>query len=67
MTRDPDCLFCKIVDAEIPATVVYRGEHVTGFRDINPQMPTHVLLVPNEHIANTEALENSDEIGRAHV
>jgi histidine triad (HIT) family protein len=61
MTRDPDCLFCKIVDAEIPATVVYRGEHVTVFRDINPQMPTHVLLVPNEHIANTEILEISDD------
>ena len=61
MTRDPDCLFCKIVDGEIPANVVYRGEHVTVFRDINPQMPTHVLLVPNEHIANTEVLEISDD------
>jgi histidine triad (HIT) family protein len=57
MTRDPDCLFCKIVDGQIPATVVHRGEHVTVFRDINPQMPTHVLLVPNEHVANTEVLE----------
>jgi histidine triad (HIT) family protein len=61
MTRDPDCLFCKIVDAEIPANIVYRGEHVTAFRDIHPQMPTHVLLVPNEHIANTEVLEISDD------
>jgi len=54
---DPDCLFCKIVVGQIPATFVYRAERVTAFRDINPQMPTHVLIVPNQHVANTEALE----------
>ena len=57
MTTDPECLFCKIVGGQIPATIVRRGERVTVFRDINPQLPTHVLIVPNEHIANTEALE----------
>jgi histidine triad (HIT) family protein len=57
MTSDPDCLFCKIVAGQIPATIVQRGEHVTVFRDINPQMPTHVLIVPNEHISSAEALE----------
>src|SRR5438270_570363 len=61
MTRDPDCLFCKIVSEAIPATVVFRSDHVTGFRDINPQMPTHVLLVPNSHIANTESLTPADD------
>jgi histidine triad (HIT) family protein len=57
MTSDPDCLFCKIVGGQIPATIVYRNERVTAFRDINPQMPTHVLIVPNQHVANTETLE----------
>jgi histidine triad (HIT) family protein len=49
-------LFCKIVAGEIPATFVHRTDTVSVFRDINPQMPTHVLLVPNAHIPDTEAL-----------
>jgi histidine triad (HIT) family protein len=57
MTLDPDCLFCKIVAGQIPASIVHRTDTVTVFRDINPQMPTHVLVVPNRHVANTEALE----------
>ena len=61
MSRDPDCLFCKIVAGEIPATVVHRTDHVTVFRDINPQLPTHVLLVPNTHVANTESLSPADD------
>jgi len=57
MSSDPDCLFCKIVSGQIPATIVHRTERVTVFRDINPQLPTHVLVVPNQHVANTEVLE----------
>jgi histidine triad (HIT) family protein len=55
---DPDCIFCKIVAQQIPATVVFNAEAdgVTAFRNINPQAPTHVVIVPTEHIANTEAL-----------
>ena len=56
MSTDPDCLFCKIVAGEIPAAIILRNDQVTVFRDINPQMTTHVLIVPNEHVANTEAL-----------
>jgi histidine triad (HIT) family protein len=52
-----DCLFCKIVAKQIPSDIVYQDEHVTAFRDINPQMPVHVLIVPNTHVANTEELE----------
>src|SRR2546430_2403819 len=58
---DPDCLFCQIVAGEIPATVIYKDSQVTVFRDINPQMPTHVLIVPNRHMANTEALRAEDD------
>jgi histidine triad (HIT) family protein len=57
MSTDPDCLFCKIVGGSIPATVVLKNDQVTVFRDITPQMPTHVLIVPNQHVANTEVLE----------
>ena len=57
MTNDPNCLFCKIVAGDIPSKIVFRDESVTVFRDINPQMPTHVLIVPNQHVANTEALQ----------
>ena len=57
MSKDPECIFCKIADGQIPASVIYQNEQVTAFRDINPQMPLHVLVVPNDHVANTEALE----------
>ena len=45
-----DCIFCKIVNGEIPAEVVYNGTNVTAFRDINPVAPVHILIVPNRHI-----------------
>jgi histidine triad (HIT) family protein len=59
MTLDPDpeCIFCKIVGRQIPASIVLHNAQVTAFRDISPQMPLHVLVVPNQHIADTEALE----------
>jgi histidine triad (HIT) family protein len=61
LTQDPDCIFCKIVGGQIPATIVYKDDQVTAFRDINPQMPLHVLVVPNQHVANTEALEPAQD------
>ncbi len=45
-----DCLFCSIIEGEIPSTKVYEDEFVFAFRDINPQAPTHVLVVPKKHI-----------------
>ena len=45
-----DCIFCQIVNGEIPAEVIYNGANVTAFRDINPMAPVHVLIVPNQHI-----------------
>jgi histidine triad (HIT) family protein len=61
MTLDPECLFCKIVGGQIPASIVLKNADVTAFRDINPQMPLHVLVVPNRHIADTEALGPEDD------
>ncbi len=55
-----DCIFCKIVAGEIPGDIVYQNEHVTAFRDINPIAPTHVLIIPNEHVESTETLREPD-------
>lgn len=55
------CLFCKIVAGDAPARVVYRDDHLTAFRDINPQAPVHVLLVPNRHIASIASLSETDD------
>ncbi len=56
-----DCLFCRIVSGEIPGTIVFRDEQATAFRDINPAAPTHILIVPNKHIASVSALDGKDE------
>ncbi len=61
-----DCLFCKIIDGQIPSTKVYEDELVYAFLDIEPQAPTHIIIVPKEHIksANELTAENSAVIGR---
>lgn len=56
-----DCIFCKIIAGEIPSTQVYNDGFVTAFRDINPVSPTHVLIVPNQHIASVNDLTSEDE------
>ena len=57
---EPDCLFCKIISGEIKADVMYENDHVMAFRDINPQAPTHVLVIPRKHIATLNDLEDVD-------
>lgn len=61
-----DCIFCKIIHGEIPSSKVYENEFVYAFRDINPQAPVHVLIVPKKHIASADEItpENSVEISR---
>ena len=54
-----DCLFCKIIAGEIPSAKVYEDENVFAFRDIAPQAPTHILVVPREHIESVADL-NAD-------
>lgn len=61
MPRVTDCLFCKIVSKEIPATVVHETDRVLAFRDLNPQAPTHVLVIPKEHFADAAALAAADD------
>lgn len=56
-----DCLFCKILADEIPADVVYESDEAIAFRDINPQAPTHVVIIPRKHIATINDLAPGDE------
>lgn len=55
MVEMKDCLFCRIVAGELPAEIVYRDEMVVAFRDIHPVAPTHVLIVPREHVPDLRA------------
>lgn len=55
-----DCLFCAIVAGDIPATVVYETPAVLAFRDINPQAPTHVVVIPKAHHTDAVALATAD-------
>ena len=50
-SADNDCLFCKIISGDLPTDFVYEDENIVAFRDINPQAPTHILLIPKDHIA----------------
>ena len=51
-----DCIFCKIIAGDIPSSKVYEDEYCYAFRDINPQTPVHVLVVPKEHIASADGI-----------
>ena len=53
---DSSCLFCRIVRGEIPATIVHKDDQFVAFRDINPQAPTHILIIPREHVATLNEL-----------
>jgi histidine triad (HIT) family protein len=60
-----DCLFCKIIEGKIPAKKIYEDEKVFAFEDINPQAPTHVLIIPKKHIVDIKnaAPEDAEIIG----
>ncbi|KTD19704.1 histidine triad nucleotide-binding protein [Legionella londiniensis] len=56
-----DCLFCKIIGGDIPAKVIFENSEIMAFRDIKPQAPTHVLVVPKKHIATIADADTGDE------
>lgn len=61
MTADPrDCLFCRIARGEIPSTIDYEDDLVLAFRDIAPRSPTHILVIPKQHIASAADLTEAD-------
>lgn len=55
-----DCLFCRIVDGDIPSDRVFENERIIAFRDVNPQAPTHILVIPRKHIASLNELGSDD-------
>lgn len=57
-----DCLFCRIIEKTIPAEIVLERENLIAFRDINPQAPTHVLIIPRKHIARIDDLQEEDTL-----
>lgn len=56
-----DCLFCKIIKGDIPSTKVYEDEFVYAFKDINPEAPVHILVVPKKHIKSVNEIDEIDE------
>ena len=62
-----DCLFCKIIAGEIPSTKVYEDDKVYAFRDINPQAPMHILVVPKAHIASVAEVRPANEALIGHL
>lgn len=62
-----DCLFCKIINGEIPSNKVYEDELVFAFRDIEPQAPTHILIIPKQHIKSAAEIDESNSAVVAHI
>ena len=62
-----DCIFCKIIDGSIPSSKVYEDELVYAFRDINPQAPTHILVIPKEHLPSVDAITAENSRLVAHI
>lgn len=62
-----DCLFCKIVTGDIPSTKVYEDEKILAFRDIAPQAPTHILVIPKAHIPSVDGITEENSSIVAHI
>ena len=62
-----DCIFCKIIAGDIPSSKVYEDETVYAFRDINPQAPTHILVIPKAHIASVNELTAENSAVVSHI
>ena len=62
-----DCIFCKIINREIPSSIVYEDEYCLGFRDVDPQAPFHVLFVPKKHIQDITQVTKEDRVYIDHI
>lgn len=62
-----ECLFCKIIAGDIPSTKVYEDEQVLAFRDISPQAPTHILVIPKQHIAAVSEINAENSAAVSHI
>jgi len=57
---EPDCLFCKIVNRELPADIIFEDDELVAFNDISPQAPTHILIIPKKHISTVNDLTEAE-------
>jgi histidine triad (HIT) family protein len=64
MAESPSCIFCRIARGEIPAKMVANGKDIVAFRDLNPQAPVHILVIPKKHVASLDDASDSDLLGR---
>jgi histidine triad (HIT) family protein len=64
---EENCLFCRIVAGEIPAEILHADDHCVAFRDINPQAPVHLLIIPREHIDSLDDASQRDEAALGHL
>lgn len=62
-----ECIFCRIAEGEVPATIVHQDDKVVAFRDLNPKAPTHVLLVPRKHVSSMLKLCAEDDSLTGHL
>ena len=62
-----DCIFCMIAEGKIPSSKVYEDETILAFRDINPQTPVHILVIPKEHIASVDEITEENSAVAAHI
>jgi len=60
MSRDPNCVFCKIIDKKIPSAIVHEDDFAMAFEDVNPQAPVHILVVPKKHIPDIHNIAITD-------
>lgn len=63
----PECIFCKIVNGSVPASKVYEDDKVVAFDDLNPQSPTHILIIPKEHIPSVNYIDESNSSIIGHI
>ena len=67
LNYDENCLFCKIIRGDIPSTKVFEDELCFAFRDINPQAPSHILVIPKTHMASVNAVNGDNSALVAHI
>lgn len=63
----PDCIFCKIASKDIPADIIYEDDHMMAFKDIEPQAPVHVLIIPKKHIESLDTIQKEDAALLSHI
>ncbi len=61
MSRDPNCIFCRIIEKKIPSKIVYDDALAAAFEDVNPQAPVHILVVPKKHIPDIHSMTDEDK------